>query len=80
MLAVLPAADVQRLPVENEDAARDMRIRKNSTLKITVQGTHHRRVLQDFLRVFYAAIGAPVEHVAIMERRTFFLAPFLDPK
>ncbi len=80
MLAVLLAADIESLSIEDENAARYMRIRKNSTLKITVQGTHDRCVLQNLLRVFYTAICAPVEHVAIMERRTFFLSSFLDPE
>lgn len=80
MLAVLLAADVQCFAVENENAVWNMRIHKNSTLKITMQGAHHRRVLQDLLCVFYAAICTPVEHVAIMERRTFFLPSFLHPE
>lgn len=67
VFAVLLSANGERLAVENENAVRDMRIRKNSTRKIAVQGAHHCRVLDDVLCVSHTAVCASVEHVAIME-------------
>lgn len=77
VFAVLLSANGERFAVENENAAWHVRIRKNSTLKITVQ------ILQDgdvtlCTRRSNPAIGAAVENIAIMERGRRFPASAVD--
>ena len=77
MLAILLPANGECLAVEDEDAARNMRIHKNGTREIAMQGTHDRRVLDHALRVSHAAVRASIKHISIMECRPFFSSPFL---
>ena len=69
MLAVLLSVDGERLAIEDEDATWDMRIFKDGTGEIAVQ------VLQNRYMTLGTcgsdpAIGAAIENIPIMERRS----------
>ena len=78
MFAVLLATNGESLAVEDEDAVGRMRIHKDGTREIAVQGTHDRCVLTHVLCVPYATVSASVQHVTTVKRRCRFPSSRLD--